>query len=133
MHPQMRKATVRTSVSLALWLCLWVVPAGGQGLASTAEESATGSAVKSKRADLGREGQRAKQKRDKAQKTTERSRSNPQTKRPSLDPAKDLERPPEETRPEKATPRALPPEAAKPDAPITPPDPTKPTTTTPIR
>ena len=114
---------------MALWTCLAAVPCSpNQGSATTTDKSPTPGAAQSKRAESGRK-QGVKPKRKKGQKAGERSRSseNPSrqqdrcpAERPSLDPAKDLDLPRERTNPR------------KPDAPITPRDPTNPTTTEPI-
>jgi hypothetical protein len=121
--------TLRVRIAVALWLCLAVVPCSpSQGSATTTDKSPTPGAAQSKRAESGRK-QGVKPKANKGQKNGERSRSNDNrsreqdrspTERPSLDPAKDLEHTRERTNPR------------KPDAPITPRDPTNPTTTEPI-
>jgi hypothetical protein len=127
MHSERPKAWLR--IGMALWTCLAVVPCSrSQGSATTTDKSPTPGATQSKRAESGRK-QGVKPKGNKGQKNGERSRSNENRsrqqdrspgERPSLDPVKDLELPPERTSPR------------KPAAPITPRDPTNPTTTEPI-
>ena len=125
----MHSKTLKVKIAVALWFCLSVVPfSRSQGSATTTDKSPTPGAAQSKRAESGPK-QGVKPKRNKGQKAGERSRTNENRsrqqdrspgERPSLDPAKDVELPRERTNPR------------KPDAPITPRDPTNPTTTEPI-